>query len=57
MAIFSIATDPKTTVAGAMAALVTAAKAFGLEIPQGVSEGALAVIFFLWGLLGGDSKK
>lgn len=43
--------------AGMMAALVTAAKAFGLEIPTGVSEGALTLIFFVWGLVGGDATK
>lgn len=48
--------DHKTTVVGLVAAIVTAAKAFGVEIPQGVSEGFLAIVFFAWGFVQGDSK-
>lgn len=47
----------KTTISGVLTAGVIVLKMFGLEIPQPVQDGVLAVSVFLVGLFAKDSSK
>lgn len=49
--------DWKTTISGLVAAVVVIAKGFGIEIPQAVSDGILAIAMFLMGFFASDKQK
>lgn len=47
----------KTTVSGVLSAVVILLKLFGIEVPQPVSDGLLAVSLFMVGLFAKDAKQ
>ena len=47
----------KTTISSVIGAIVILCKVFGVEIPQPVSDGILAVALFLVGLFAKDAES
>lgn len=48
--------DPKTTIAGVVAAIALFSKSFGLEIPEAVTNGVVAIAIFAMSFFAQDSK-
>lgn len=48
--------DPKTTIAGIVAAVAMFSKSLGLEIPDAVTNGVVAIAIFAMSFFAMDSK-